>query len=106
MTTTDPFTQVRRQAETALQERAQTDAAFRTLLIENPHAALKDVFGIDPVPGLKISVVEEKPGEAIIVLPAALDSSELPDELLDLASGGTSFSSFLSYDSNYYRSKK
>ncbi|MGE5477037.1 MAG: NHLP leader peptide family RiPP precursor [Bacteroidales bacterium] len=89
MTNNNPLAEVRRQAEQALVERAQADAAFRDLLKQNPHAALKQLLGVDPVPSLKINVIEEQPGEATIVLPAALDEAELPDELLDLASGGT-----------------
>ncbi len=97
MTTNDTLTEIRRQAEKALIARAQEDASFRALLKDNPHAALKEMLGVDPVPSLKINVVEEKPGEITIVLPAAIDESELPDELLDLASGGTSFSAFILY---------
>ncbi|WP_249208611.1 NHLP leader peptide family natural product precursor [Magnetospirillum sulfuroxidans] len=98
MTTENPLAEVRRHAEKLLTERAQSDATFRTLLKDNPHAALKQLLGTDPVPALKITVIEEQPGEAVIVLPAALDASELPDELLDLASGGISFSSFVLFD--------
>lgn len=100
MSTENPLAQVRTQAEKMLIERAQSDAAFRTLLKDNPHEALKQALGVDPVPSLKIRVIEEQPGEAVIVLPAALDASELPDELLDLASGGVSFSSFVLYGPN------
>lgn len=100
MTTNDTLSEVRRQAEQALVAKAQADDAFRALLLSNPHAALKQLLGVDPVPGLKITVVEEQPGEATIVLPAKLDESELPDELLDLASGGVSFSSFVLYGPN------
>ncbi len=100
MTTENTLTEVRRQAEKALIERAQEDSSFRALLKENPHAALKEMLGVDPVPSLKINVVEEKAGEITIVLPAAIDESELPDELLDLASGGTSFSAFILYGPN------
>ena len=39
-----------------------------------------------------------KPADAI-VLPGA-DTDELPDELLDLAAGGTSFSAFILYGPN------
>lgn len=95
MTTIDSLAEVRNQAEKALVERAQSNPAFRALLKDNPHAALKEMLGVDPIPGMKISVIEEQPGEITIILPAALDQSELPDELLDLASGGVSFSSFV-----------
>ncbi|CAO3419683.1 hypothetical protein [Azospirillum endophyticum] len=93
----DPLLQLRRQAEAALVDRAQSDAAFRALLVKDPHAALKTLFGTDPIPGIAIKVVEEQPGEMTLVLPAA-DQSELPDDLLDLASGGTTFASMIIYD--------
>ncbi len=95
----DPLLQLRRQAEAALVDRAQSDAAFRALLVKDPHAALKTLLGTDPIPGIAIKVVEEQPGEMTLVLPAA-DQSELPDDLLDLASGGTSFSAFILYGPN------
>lgn len=95
----DPLLQLRRQAEAALVDRAQSDTAFRALLVKDPHAAMKTLFGTDPIPGIAIKVVEEQPGEMTLVLPAA-DQSELPDDLLDLASGGTSFSAFILYGPN------
>lgn len=93
----DPFLQLRQQAESALAARARSDGEFRALLRDDPHAALKALFGVDPIPGMTIKVVQEQPGEVTFVLPP-LDEGELPDELLDLASGGTSFSSFILYD--------
>ncbi len=33
-------------------------------------------------------MIEEQPGEVILVLPRNIAQDELPDELLDLASGG------------------
>ncbi|MBK1841109.1 NHLP leader peptide family RiPP precursor [Azospirillum sp. YIM B02556] len=95
----DPLLQLRRQAEAALVDRAQSDAAFRALLVRDPHAALKTLLGTDPIPGLAIKVVEEQPGEMTLVLPAT-DQSELPDDLLDLASGGIKFSAFIQHGPN------
>lgn len=74
--------------QTAVLERAAADAGFRALLLTNPHAALRDLFGNDPVPSLTIRVVEEAAGEAVLVLPRQISQDELPDELLDLAAGG------------------
>ncbi len=99
------ITAVRNQVSAQLIEKAEGDAAFRALLLSDPHRALKDALGIDPIPGLKINVIEEKQGEINIVLPAALAEDELPDELLDLASGGTSFSAFILYGDNSSRKK-
>ncbi|MEH0069490.1 hypothetical protein V6L77_02700 [Pannonibacter sp. Pt2-lr] len=39
--------------------------------------------------------MEEAPGEVVLVLPRSIAQDELPDELLDMASGGVSFSSFV-----------
>ena len=92
------FLDIRRKAEAALVDRALKDADFHDLLVKDPHGALQQTFGSNPVANLKINVLEEKPGEVTIVLPAGKD--ELPDELLDLASGGVSFTAFV--DSSWY----
>lgn len=81
--------------EASLIAKAMEDSAFRTLLKSDPHAALKQLMGNDPIPSLKIRVIEETAGEVTLVLPRSIAEDELPDELLDLASGGISFSSFL-----------
>jgi hypothetical protein len=83
--------------EASLIAKAMEDSAFRTLLKSDPHAALKQLMGNDPIPSLKIRVIEETAGEVTLVLPRQIAEDELPDELLDLASGGVSFSSFVDY---------
>lgn len=83
--------------ETGLIARASSDPAFRALLKADPHAALRDLMGSDPIPSMKIRVIEEAPGEVTLVLPRNIADDELPDELLDLASGGTLFMAFLEY---------
>lgn len=88
----------RQHIEKTLIERAGTDAEFRSLLKSNPHAAIRAHFGTDPVPSLKITVIEEAEGEAVLVLPRRLGDDELSDDLLDLASGGVGFSAFLPPD--------
>lgn len=74
--------------QTALLERAAADAGFRDLLKGNPHAALLAHYGSDPVPSMKITVMEEPAGEVILVLPRQISEDELPDDLLDYAAGG------------------
>jgi hypothetical protein len=96
-----PMRKARDHAVASIIERAEADPEFRALLLANPHEGVKRTLGIDPIPGFKINVIEEKPGEVTIVLPAALEESELSDELLDLASGGTSFSAFILYGPPY-----
>lgn len=102
----DTMTAVRNQVSGKLIERAQTDGDFRALLKSEPHKALQQLLGVDPIPGFKINVIDEKPGEINIVLPAEIAQDELPDELLDLASGGVSFSSFVLYGDNYKKPAK
>ena len=97
MPTHDLIAQARQHIEKALIEKAMADSAFRKELKANPHAALKALLGTDPIPAMKITVVEEAPGEAVLVLPRSIAQDELPDELLDFASGGTKFSTFLEY---------
>ncbi|MGD9478626.1 NHLP leader peptide family natural product precursor [Shinella sp. G-2] len=94
------MTTIRNRISAQLTERAETDQAFRALLKTDPHAALKQLVGVDPVPGFKINVIEEQAGEINIVLPTSIEEDELPDELLDLASGGTGFSAFILYGPN------
>jgi hypothetical protein len=84
----DAMTAARTHIEAALNEKATSDAAFRDLLKSNPHAALRELLGNDPVPSLHIRVIEEQPGEITLVLPRAIAQDELPDEVLDYAAGG------------------
>lgn len=88
---TDPMTLARQHVERALVARASDDTEFRALLVREPRAALKQLLGVDPIPGFRIRVIEEVPGEVTLVLPRDIAADELPDELLDLASGGTTF---------------
>lgn len=92
---------IRRKTEDELIRAAQLDENFRAQLLKDPHAALASVFGKDPVPNKKINVIVESPDELTFVLPAPTLEDELPDELLDLASGGTCFSSFVLYGPPY-----
>ncbi|SUB01146.1 NHLP leader peptide domain [Pannonibacter phragmitetus] len=86
---TDAVAGARAHIEAALVARATSDTAFRELLKSNPHAAIREMFGSDPIPSMKISVVEEEAGEVLLVLPRSIAEDELPDELLDYASGGS-----------------
>ena len=69
----------------AVRERAESDAAFRALLLADPAAAMSDLLGM-PVPdGVLISVHEESPTDIHLVIPTV---SALSDEDLDLVAGG------------------
>lgn len=98
---TEAVAGARAHIEAALVARATSDTAFRELLKSNPHAAIKELIGNDPIPSYKITVVEEAPGEVVLVLPRSIGQDELPDDLLDFASGGTSFSAFILYGPPY-----
>lgn len=78
----------RTQIENRLTARASEDSAFRALLLADPHAALRTLIGDDPIASRRIRVIEERQGEVILVLPRAIEADELPDEMLDFASGG------------------
>lgn len=104
---TDPLQAVRAHIEQALVAKAASEDDFRALLKSDPNSALTKLLGREnPMPNLKLKVIEEQPGEVTIVLPAPLQRDELPDELLDLASGGVSFSAFVLYGPPYPDSKK
>lgn len=83
-----PFEKARVLLEAGLRAKAQSDSSFRGMLLSDPHAALVELLGTDPVPDLSIRVLEEAAGEIVLVLPRQIDAGELPDELLDYASGG------------------
>ncbi len=89
---TDPMTLARMRVQEALVARAEADQAFRALLVSDPRAALRQLLGVDPIPNYRLRVIEEQPGEVTLVLPHDIAADELPDELLDLASGGFIFS--------------
>jgi hypothetical protein len=102
----DVMSDLRLHIEKAVIEKANKDTGFRERLKSDPHAALGEVLEREnPLKNLKINVIEEKPGEATIVLRAPFKLDELPDELLDLASGGVSFSAFVLYGPPYPDSK-
>ena len=79
----------RKEVEAALVQKALEDADFRARLVRDPQSALKELLGFNPIPNYTIRVIEEQPGEVVLVLPRPLEIDELPDELLDLAAGGT-----------------
>ncbi len=79
--------ELRAEIQTALLEKAAADPAFRATLKADPHGALKALLGVDPIPSVKIRVVEEEEGEAVLVLPRPFEADELPEELLDFVGG-------------------
>ena len=86
-------------------------AGFNKVLLcvtEDDDAAIRYVARLAAETGADLTiadVIEEQAGEINIVLPASIEQDELPDELLDLASGGIGFSSFVLYGPNDAPSK-
>jgi hypothetical protein len=70
-------------------ERAASDPEFRTRLLQDPRAAVGEVSGVPLPPNIGIRVVEEAPGEVVLVLPAQSRSAgaQLSDSDLENVSG-------------------
>ncbi|SMD07424.1 NHLP leader peptide family RiPP precursor [Rhizobium sp. RU36D] len=75
--------------EGAIRQKAATDPAFRAELSDNPAEALKSAFGLDIPASFTLRVVNEQPGELVLVLPSP--TRELNDDELDSVSGGGFF---------------
>jgi hypothetical protein len=71
-------------------DRAMRDPDFRTRLLENPREAVLEALGTSIPAGTSIRVVEEQPGEVILVIPARSiePGTGLSDEDLEAAAGG------------------
>ena len=68
-------------------ERAASDPEFRTRLLTSPREAVQEFFS-DPIPEqVRITVVEEDPDEAILVLPPATSGTISDRELAGAATG-------------------
>lgn len=81
----------RSDAQQQIIDRAEADPGFRSRLLENPKAAVQEQFGITVPADISVRIIEEKPGEAILVLPAKRTGvgTELSDADLDRVAGGT-----------------
>jgi hypothetical protein len=67
--------------EARIRERARRDPAFRARLLEDPSATLAEESAVPGGPEVRVRVVEEHPGEVVVVLPAGIvDSSEVPPD--------------------------
>lgn len=78
--------------EGAIRQMAATNPAFRAELSSNPTEALKAAFGLDLPADFNLRVVNEKPGELVLVLPSPV--RELNDDELDVVSGAGLFDVF------------
>lgn len=85
----DMMLDARQTLEMAIRTRAGEDPAFRNMLLTDTKALLEEVFGAQGAPGLQIKVIEEQPGEVVLVLPAVpAGHDELSAQDLDKVSGG------------------
>lgn len=91
---TEQATEQRIAFEGAIRQMAATDPAFRAQLSSNPADALKAAFGLDLPSDFNLRVVNEKPGELVLVLPSPV--RELNDDELDVVSGAGLFDFFSS----------
>jgi hypothetical protein len=81
---------MRAQYTQQLVERAEADAEFRAQLLgADPSPAIAAELGIELPADLIVRVVEETPGEVVLVLPAAVASDELSDAQLAGVAGGS-----------------
>lgn len=76
------------EAHGAVVAKAHRDPEFRARLLAEPRAAVAEVLGVDLPEGVTITVVEQAPAEAVIVLPAAVADGAVADEELAAAVGG------------------
>lgn len=78
-------------------DRAAGDPEFRARLLANPNAAIQEQLGV-PLPStVTIRVIEEQPGEVVLVLPAQgiTSGTHLSDTELEAVSGGDSGGGFV-----------
>jgi hypothetical protein len=68
-----------------VRDRAASDPAFRSQLLEDPAAVMSDLLGMPMPTGVRISVHEESPTDIHLVIPAV---SNLDDADLELVAGG------------------
>jgi hypothetical protein len=80
---------MRAQYTEQLLSRAERDPEYRKQLIEDPSSAIEEELGIDLPEGIRVTVVQEGPNEAILVMPRHLEPGQLGDEeLLAVAGAG------------------
>jgi hypothetical protein len=74
---------------TAVTMRAAFDRRFRSALMEDPHRAIRDSFGIELPSTLRVRFLE-KPGDVdlLVVLPDLVDDTPLSHHELERIPGG------------------
>ena len=72
-----------------MMKKAKEDPAYRQTCLSNPHAAVKEVSGMDLPSDFKLNVVENQGASLTVVLPDLALAEELSErELEDVAGGG------------------
>jgi hypothetical protein len=72
--------------EQEIVQRATHDADFRQALLDDPKTAVADLLNVTLPPGMEITVLEQRPGQHILVLPPLVPTPEaLPLDDLELA---------------------
>ncbi len=74
------------QIEAQVLARADEDGEFRTRLLSNPKAAIKDATGLSVPDGINIHVLEDKATDYHLVLPPA--GRNLSDQEISGVAGG------------------
>ncbi|ULL16060.1 hypothetical protein DVH26_17365 [Paenibacillus sp. H1-7] len=84
-------------------QRAAADATFRALALANPKKAIEELGGLELPEGIEIVITEDANGElqakALLTDPASNAERELDEAELEQVAGGTTFASFIQYDS-------
>jgi hypothetical protein len=88
------------QAQQQIIDRANADPEFRNRLLQDPKGAIQEQLGIPLPASITVRVVEEGPGEVVLVLPeqGAASGTPLSDADLEGVAGGNAVTWF--YDLN------
>jgi len=70
-----------------IKKKASEDETYRKLCLDKPNEAIKQISGMEVPEGVKINMIENKPGTAhTIVLPP--EPGSIKDEEMDKIAGG------------------
>ena len=85
-------------------QQAAKDKALRSLALENPAQAVKELSGMDLPEGITLSVTEDAQGQLQVTVSTSTptEEKELSEEELLSVSGGTSFSAMIIYSWEEY----
>ena len=73
--------------------RAATDAAFRHRLLRAPREAIRETFGVEAPPGLRLRFIEkDRDVDLLLVLPDLIDAGgPLDDRDIEAVTGGAAW---------------